>query len=108
VGSERDTGDGYRVRKVADTGDRNRDWRPLHVVVWEQRHGPVPAGYRVAFRDGDRRNVTIDNLVLRTAREMIAANSIHNLPPDIAAGYRAIGVLRRVIRRKEEDLAKSC
>ena len=35
-----------------------------HRHVWEQAHGPVPEGYVVAFRDGNRQNCELDNLLL--------------------------------------------
>ena len=36
--------------------------RLLHHIVWEEVHGPLPAGTEIIFRDGDRDNIAIDNL----------------------------------------------
>lgn len=36
--------------------------RLLHHIVWENVHGPLPAGAEIIFMDGDRDNVAIDNL----------------------------------------------
>ena len=36
----------------------------MHRYVWEQANGEVPEGYVVAFRDGNRRNCSLDNLYL--------------------------------------------
>ena len=50
-----------------------------HRVVWEQAHGPIPEGYLVKFKDGNRMNCSIDNLYLVSradhARETMAALS---------------------------------
>lgn len=61
--------EGYQRIKVRDaakgeaTGFGNvRVWPLLNRHVWEQHHGPIPAGHAVVFKDGDRTNVAIDNL----------------------------------------------
>ena len=47
-----------------------RRWVPEHRRLWETEHGPIPAGHVVAFKDGDKQNVTLDNLVLMTRAEL--------------------------------------
>ena len=37
---------------------------PKHRHVWQQAHGPVPDGYVIIFRDGNRQNCSLDNLQL--------------------------------------------
>ena len=36
--------------------------RLLHHIVWEEVHGPLPAGTEIIFKDGDRDHIAIDNL----------------------------------------------
>ena len=36
--------------------------RLLHHIVWEEVHGPLPAGTEIIFKDGDKDNIAIDNL----------------------------------------------
>lgn len=63
IGSERVTRDGILERKVTEHGGyNNKDWRPVHVLIWEEHHGPVPRGHLVVFTDRNRRNFAIDNL----------------------------------------------
>ena len=38
------------------------DWKLKHVLIYEQAYGPLPAGYRVIFLDGNKRNFALDNL----------------------------------------------
>lgn len=66
VGTERESKDGYIVRKVREraTVAMSKDnWKLKHVWVYEQAHGSVPEGHMVFFADGDKRNFDPDNLV---------------------------------------------
>ena len=65
VGYESIRGDGYVYIKVE--GERRMLLK--HRYVWIQAHGPVPKGYCVAFRDGNRQNCELSNLMLITEAE---------------------------------------
>lgn len=60
IGSERISKDGYVEVKVAEPNK----WRLKHRVVWEETHGTVPKGKIIVFRDGDKTNTEINNLML--------------------------------------------
>lgn len=60
VGSERCNVDGYWEVKVADP----KTWKLKHVLLWEEVNGPVPKGHCVVFLDGDKNNLSLDNLAL--------------------------------------------
>lgn len=60
VGSERVNVDGYIEVKVADPNK----WKLKHRVVWESVNGKIPKGYIIIFRDNDKTNTDIDNLLL--------------------------------------------
>lgn len=60
VGSERVNKDGYIEVKVAEPNK----WRLKHRIVWENVNGPVPKGYIIIFRDNDKTNTDIDNLLM--------------------------------------------
>ena len=60
VGSERINVDGYIEVKVADPNK----WRAKHIVVWESVNGKIPKGCVIIFRDNNRTNVDINNLLL--------------------------------------------
>lgn len=59
-------GDGYLWKKI---GEGSRDWKQLHILTWEEAHGPVPDGYLVIFRDNNRDNCSLDNLTLISKAE---------------------------------------
>lgn len=60
IGSERVSADGYIEVKVADPNK----WKTKHRVVWEAVHGRIPKGCILIFRDNDKTNTKIDNLIL--------------------------------------------
>ena len=41
-------------------------------VVWEQAHGPIPAGFQIDHKDRDKRNDSLDNLRLATMTQQRA------------------------------------
>lgn len=47
---------------------------PLHHVIYEQEHGPVPAGHCVRHADGNRNNFAPSNLVLATKNDVCREN----------------------------------
>lgn len=49
-------------------------YKHKHLWLWEQEHGPKPAGHAVTFADGDNRNFSSENLVLVTRAELLAMN----------------------------------
>lgn len=73
--------DGYVMIKTAEP----RTWRFLHVVVYEQAHGPIPEGHRIWFKDNDRTNCSLDNLMLITRAQgaVINKNKLGQLPASL-------------------------
>lgn len=73
--SERLRGDGYIEIKVRESG---KNYEMKHRWLWKCYYGKIPNGYNVEFKDGDKTNVSIDNLVLRTRKENIINNTLLN------------------------------
>lgn len=67
VGSERVDVDGYTLIKTKEPNI----WVPKHKVLWEEKNGKVPEGHVLTFLDGDKSNITIDNLALITMAESL-------------------------------------
>ena len=78
IGSERVNVDGYRERKVAEPNK----WKLVHTIVWEASRGPVPDGHCIIFKDGDRLNCEIDNLLLVSRGEEAVMNKRQLRTPD--------------------------
>lgn len=101
VGTEQ-VRDGYLYRKVTDTRSRH-DWKLVHVMLWEEHNGPIPDGFILCFRDGIKSHITIDNLELITRAERMRRNTIHRYPPPLKDAIRAVGKLKRTIRKVEHE-----
>jgi hypothetical protein len=90
-----------RERRPGDgcSGWHKDVWPLVHWRVWQQHHGPIPAGHKVVFRDYNRAHCEIENLELITDGEMMLRNSIHNLPPELKQVITLNGALKRRLRR---------
>jgi hypothetical protein len=97
VGSTRKDFRGNVVVKVAEP----RVWVLMRQKVWEDVHGPVPKGYLVVHKDGDKENYSIDNLALVSKKEMLLKNSVHNLPPELKELVLLRGNILRCITVRE-------
>jgi hypothetical protein len=101
IGTERVTIDGYLERKINDDMPLQKRWRAVHIVMWEQVNGPLPSGHALVFRDGNKRNICLDNLELLTRAELMRRNSCHNHGPEIARLVHLRGAIQRMINNKE-------
>ena len=103
VGSERINADGYVDVKIQD-GKLQKNWKPKHIIIWEKANGPVPDGHVLIFADGDRLNVTLDNLILVSRRELAVMNRRGLISQDSAltkTGVLVADVLLRIGERKK-------
>jgi len=96
--------DGYLYRKIADTRHVpwTRNWVVEHVRVWEEANGPLPPGHAIAFKNGDRTDIRLGNLECITRRELMARNSVHNLPKELVGVIQLMGVLNRQINKRSK------
>lgn len=103
IGAERLTKDGVVIRKVSDTGRKRNDWRPVQVIEWEERNGPLPEGHIVIFRDRDRTNFAPDNLEAVTRAENMRRNSIDRYPEEYRRTAIKLGWFKRKLNQYEEQ-----
>lgn len=72
--------DGFILVKIAEvnphTGAFGR-YVLKHKYVWEQHHGAVPEGHVIRFRDGDKMNCSIDNLICVSMAVNLRMNKNH-------------------------------
>lgn len=106
IGTEKFDGKrGVIVRKLTDDPSifpANR-WKPVHVIVWEAAHGPVPEGHIVRFKSGMKTlvtsEITPDRLEMVTLAENMRLNTVHRYPKEVVGLIRMKGVLNRKINR---------
>lgn len=94
--------DGYLWRKITD-GHGRHDWRQVHVLLWEQHHGPVPPGLILVFKDRNRQHIALDNLELIDRAELCRRNTIHRYPPELKEVIRLQKKLERAIRKRTDE-----
>lgn len=103
IGTERISKDGYLERKINDDFPANRRWRAVHLLVWEAAHGPLPKGHAVAFLNGDKSDIRLDNLELVTRAELMRRNTVHNLPAPLPQMVQLLGALNRQINKRTRN-----
>ena len=95
--------DGYLWKKI---GEGARDWKQLHILLWEEVNGPVPDGYNLIFKDKNRQNCTLDNLALVTKAENAVMNRCglrFEDPEHTETGLLIAKVKIAANKRKKED-----
>jgi hypothetical protein len=105
IGTTRYSKEGYLQRKVSDTGYPPRDWVGEHILMWQKERGPVPKGFAVSFRDGDKSHLALDNFELISRCELMRRNTIHRFPPELSDAIRLNGALKRRMRKLHEEQA---
>jgi len=110
VGSYRITSiDRYLERKVTDLpGNNNVRWTPVHRLVWEAEHGPIPRGHIVVFKPGCKTTeldlITADRLECITRAENARRNHSRNKHPELAKLVQLKGAITRQVNRiRRED-----
>lgn len=70
VGSERISKDGYIEIKVKDPNK----WKLKHRYLWEKHNGKIPKGMILIFKDNNKLNVCLNNLILISRAENMEIN----------------------------------
>ena len=89
IGAERICSkDGYILVKVAQPNV----WKHKHKVVWEDAYGPIKDDEVITFRDGNILNVSLDNLLKITRRELLwlNQNGYRDTPSEFLDTLRAL------------------
>lgn len=59
----------YRMEKPSGAGKRERKVYSAAVLVWSLFVDKIPDGYWVQYKDGNRRNLALSNLYLKSNSE---------------------------------------
>ena len=101
VGSERVSKNGYRQRKLTDTGYPPHDWVCLHHIIWRSAGRDIPNGFALCFIDGNKQNIHLENLHLVSRQDLMRRNSYQNHGPEIATVIQLRGAITRQINQLE-------
>lgn len=108
IGYERINKDGYvevKVKMRPSSPYCNDNFIPKHRLLWETENGPVPKGHKLIFADGDKTNISLDNLLLITDAQMARLNKSGFVKVDkdlTVASLLVCDVISKTARRKEK------
>lgn len=110
IGTERLSKEGYLERKIHDGLPLQSRWRAVHLIEWEARNGPVPAGHCLKCRDGDKSNTAPENWFAIPRALLPALNGRWNglaydhVPDEIKPAV--LGIAR--LKNKSANLSRKC
>ena len=109
IGSERICPkDGFILIKIAEknpyTGFSTR-YKHKHVHIWEQSNGPVPKSMVVAFKDSDKTNCELENLMLISRAQLLNLNrhGYKEMPAELKPSVLALSKLQVKTWAKEKN-----
>jgi len=85
----------YRVSKA--------NWQLYHRVIWERKYGKIKKGYNIIFKDGNTKNININNLQMVSDEENMLRNSIHKFHPEIVPTMALCAKLNKLIKKQEYE-----
>lgn len=109
IGYERTTRDGYievKIRMRKSRPGSNDNFAPKHRIIWEREHGPLPPGYVIIFKDGNRQNLDPDNLAAVTKQERLDMNrhDLFSSDPQATETGILLARLRTTASQKEKEI----
>lgn len=72
-------------------------WVELHRYNWEAKHGKIPKGFNVVFKNGDSMNCDLSNLELISHAELMKRNTLIQWPPDLQKTIKLNNKLKKQI-----------
>ena len=99
-------------RKIGtEPGVSHKRWKPVHRLVWETAHGPVPKGCIVVFKPGMKTlveaEITLDKVDCITRAENARRNDPGNRNPEIKRLYQVKGAITRQVNRINREHRES-
>src|SRR5581483_8181698 len=89
-----------KERAPGENGWHAAVWPLVHHRTWIEHNGPIPEGYAVVFKDGDRKNCAIENLERVSRGELAKRNAMWGrYPEELTAAIMANAALKRKLRR---------
>ena len=114
VGTERLSKEGYLERKIHDGMPLQSRWRAVHLIRWEERNGPIPAGHCLKCL-GDRSDTDPSNweLIDRALLPRLAGGNrftnrtpYDSAPPELKPAILTVAKLEhhaRTLKRGQRD-----
>ena len=96
---------GYKLRKKQMEGTIWERWEFLHRAVWEEHNGPIPEGMMITFKDSNKLNCDISNLMMITKGENSALTryGYRFEDPDLTETGLAVARLKQAVAKKRRS-----
>jgi hypothetical protein len=100
--------EGYLIKKVKMEGSRWERWAFVHRMVWEEHNGPIPEGMIVSFRDSNKLNCDISNLMLISMGEHVTLTrlGLRSEDPDLTDAGVALVRLKQTMKKAKKRRGK--
>ena len=100
VGSERVSRDGYTEIKTREPDV----WELKHRQIWEGANGKIPDGHILLFKDGDRGNMALSNLLLvkKSVNAIMSRAGLHKAPKELKETAAMLAELKGVTKALEK------
>ena len=82
-------------------------WEFCHIKAWKESHGEIPKGMLVSFKDGNKENWNVDNLMLITKGENAVMNQMKlrfNRAEATESGLLVAKLHRAAQKRRKENV----
>jgi transposase len=101
AGKETVNSQGVTRVKISDN-----EWKPKHILIWEQINGKVPKGQCIIFADKNRFNFAPDNLIMVSKNELLRLNEsmLYCQDKELTKTGIAIVKLQNALYKKSEKL----
>jgi phage protein len=102
VGEDAITTDGYVKTKIAEPDV----WEYKHKLIWVEANGPIPEKHSIIFADGNKLNLSIDNLLLVSKAELLMLNRKKLISENselTKTGLNVVKVMNKVYKIKKGE-----
>lgn len=103
IGTETLKDDGYLWVKVAEPNK----WKQKHRILWEAANGEIPRGFCLLFADGDRMNISLDNLILISRSQLAVLNRLDLIQNERALTETGLKIADIHIKMNQRKTAKN-
>ncbi|WP_041963433.1 HNH endonuclease signature motif containing protein [Sulfurospirillum cavolei] len=91
--------DGYTYMRIKVAEPNS--WQMLHACIWEHKHGKIPEGFCVIFKDRNTFNTSLNNLMLVSRSELSRLNKKYS---SIDTSLREVAL--QVVKLQHEVIKK--
>lgn len=78
-------------------------WELLQRHIWVENYGEIPSDHNIVFKDGNRKNCSIENLKCISNAELAECNRDTKYPEELRKAIRLNNKLNKIIKQQYEQ-----